>query len=60
MNKNAESRKQTYSSKAVLSELERKNAEFIKMKREKELKGAPTQSKGNKFGHLKKKEDLER
>ena len=60
MNKNVENRKQTYSSKAVLSELERKNAEFIKMKREKELKGAPTQSKGNKFAHLKKKDDVER
>ncbi|UYF42556.1 MobP1 family relaxase [Aliarcobacter cryaerophilus] len=61
MNKNVENRKQTYSSKAVISELERKNAEFIRMKKEKELKEAPTQSKGNKFAHLKKKStDVER
>ncbi len=46
-----------------LTELEKKNAEFLKMKREREAKqglNLSSQNKGNKFGHLKKKEDLER
>ena len=45
-----------------ISEQEKKTAEFIRMKKEREAKqglNLSSQSKGNKFGHLKKKEDLE-
>lgn len=53
----------SYKSEIVeITELEKKNVEFLKMKREKENKQAPTQSKskGNKFAHLKKKDDRDR
>ena len=46
-----------------ISEQEKKTAEFLKAKKEKEAKqglNLSSQNKGNKFGHLKKKEDLER
>ena len=46
-----------------LTDLEKKNAEFLKMKREREAKqglNLSSQNKGNKFVNLKKKEDLER
>lgn len=53
-------RKIKYSFQTVVSELEQKNAEFLKLKKEKEAKQTSTKSKVNKFGHLKKKDDLER
>ena len=46
-----------------ISEQEKKTAEFLKAKREKEAKqglNLSSQNKGNKFVNLKKKEDLER
>lgn len=53
-----------YKSEIVeLTDLEKKNAEFLKMKREREAKqglNLSSQNKGNKFVNLKKKEDLER
>ena len=53
-----------YKSEIVeLTDLEKKNAEFLKMKKEKEAKqglNLSSQNKGNKFVNLKKKEDLER
>ena len=45
-----------------LTELEKKNAEFLKMKKQREAKqelNVQTKSKG-KFGHLRKKEALEK
>ena len=44
-----------------LTDLEKKNAEFLKMKKQREAKqglNVQTQNKG-KFGHLRKKEELE-
>ena len=58
-----ENRKPIYSSKVVISELEKKTAEFIRMKKEREAKqglNLSSKNKGNKFAHLKKKDDLER
>ena len=52
-----------YTSEIVLSDLEKKNAEFIKMKREKEAKqglNISTGKKPNKFGNLKKNDDRDR
>lgn len=46
-----------------LTDLEKKNAEFLKMKKQREAKqglNLSSQNKGNKFVNLKKKEDLER
>ncbi|WP_418180483.1 MobP1 family relaxase [Aliarcobacter lanthieri] len=46
-----------------LTDLEKKTAEFLRMKREREAKqglNLSSQSKGNKFANLKKKDDLER
>ena len=46
-----------------ISEQEKKTAEFLKAKKEKEAKqglNLSSQNKGNKFANLKKKEDLER
>ena len=50
-----------YKSEIVeLTDLEKKNAEFLKMKREREAKqGLNIQTKG-KFGHLREKDDIER
>ena len=52
-----------YKSEIVeLTDLEKKNAEFLKMKKQREAKqglNVQTQGKG-KFGHLRKKEELER
>ena len=58
-----ENRKPIYSSKVVISELEKKTAEFIRMKKEREAKqglNLSSKSKGNKFGNLTKKEDIDR
>lgn len=53
-----------YKSEIVeLTDLEKKNAEFLKMKKQREAKqglNLSSQNKGNKFVNLKKKEDLER
>ncbi|MGH2278214.1 MobP1 family relaxase [Aliarcobacter sp. ERUVET-7] len=53
-----------YKSEIVeITDLEKKNAEFLKMKRERDAKqglNLSSQNKGNKFVNLKKKEDLER
>ena len=46
-----------------ITELEKKNAEFIKIKKERETKkdsNISNNKKGNKFSHLKKKTDFER
>ena len=56
-------RKVKYSSETVVSDLDKKNAEFIRMKRERETKqrlNLSSKNKGNKFAHLKKKDDRNR
>ncbi len=52
-----------YSSETVVSDLDKKNAEFIRMKKEREAKqglNLSSKNKGNKFAHLKKKDDRNR
>ena len=56
-------RKVKYTSETVISDLEKKNAEFLKMKREREAKqglNVSTGKKTNRFGKPIKKDDLER
>ena len=55
-------RKVKYTSETVVSDLDKKNAEFIRMKKEREAKqglNLSSQTKG-KFGQLKKKDGLDR
>ena len=52
-----------YSTEIVVSDLEKKNAEFIRMKKEKEVKqvlNISTDKKTNRFGKLIKKDDRDR
>lgn len=52
-----------YSTEIVVSDLEKKNAEFIRMKKEKEVKqvlNVSTDKKTNRFGKLIKKDDRDR
>ena len=56
-------RKVKYTSETVISDLEMKTAEFLKAKKEREAKqglNLSSKNKGNKFAHLKKKEDRDR
>lgn len=64
VNPNIKDKKVSYNyEEQQLSDIEKKNAQFLKMKKEREAKQALNISsnvKGNKFSHLKKKDDLER
>ncbi|MCT7471502.1 hypothetical protein N5T90_11525 [Aliarcobacter cryaerophilus] len=56
-------RKVKYTSETVISDLEMKTAEFLKAKKEREAKqglNLSSKNKGNKFAHLKKKDDRDR
>jgi hypothetical protein len=57
-------RKVKYATETIeLTELEKKNAEFIRIKKEREAKqglNLSSKNKSNKFAHLKKKDDFER
>ena len=56
-------RKVKYSSETVVSDLDKKNAEFIRMKKEREVKqglNVSTGKKTNRFGKAIKKDDVER
>lgn len=64
VNPNIKDKKVSYNyEEQQLSDIEKKNAQFIKMKKEREAKqglNISSNIKGNKFSHLKKKDDLER
>ncbi|MFX4266808.1 MobP1 family relaxase [Aliarcobacter butzleri] len=64
VNPNIKDKKVSYNyEEQQLSEIEKKNAQFLKMKKEREAKqglNISSNAKGNKFSHLKKKDDLER
>lgn len=64
VNSNIKDKKVSYNyEEQQLSDIEKKNAQFIKMKKEREAKqglNISSNTKGNKFSHLKKKDDLER
>lgn len=64
VNPNIKDKKVSYNyEEQQLSEIEKKNAQFLKMKKEREAKqglNISSNVKGNKFSHLKKKDDLER
>lgn len=64
VNPNIKDKKVSYNyEEQQLSDIEKKNAQFIKMKKERESKqglNISSNAKGNKFSHLKKKNDLER
>ncbi|MDN5054335.1 MobP1 family relaxase [Aliarcobacter butzleri] len=64
VNPNIKDKKVSYNyEEQQLSDIEKKNAQFLKMKKEREAKqglNISSNVKGNKFSHLKKKDDLER
>lgn len=64
VNPNIKDKKVSYNyEEQQLSDIEKKNAQFLKMKKEREAKqglNISSNTKGNKFSHLKKKDDLER
>ncbi|MCG3653314.1 MobP1 family relaxase [Aliarcobacter butzleri] len=64
VNPNIKDKKVSYNyEEQQLSDIEKKNAQFLKMKKEREAKqglNILSNVKGNKFSHLKKKDDLER
>ncbi|WP_323659374.1 MobP1 family relaxase [Aliarcobacter butzleri] len=64
VNPNIKDKKVSYNyEEQQLSDIEKKNAQFVKMKKEKEAKqglNISSNIKGNKFSYLKKKDDLER
>lgn len=64
VNPNIKDKKVSYNyEEQQLSDMEKKNVQFIKMKKEKEDKqglNISSNIKGNKFSHLRKKDDLER
>lgn len=64
VNPNIKDKKVSYNyEEQQLSDIEKKNAQFLKMKKEREAKqglNISSNVKGNKFSHLKKKDNLER